>query len=96
MRIVAPLLLALVLFASGAVSRPASAQVGPPPNPKISPALLARMAANATAMQAVIVEMEHAVAPFSGAVNVQRAQAALALLSLYGRPVGGLSNGKRK
>jgi serine protease AprX len=90
MRKLSPLLLALALLASNgfAPTAPVGAQI---PNPKISPALLARMASNPLAMQPVILEMERASAPFVGAVNVQRAQAALNLLSLHGDAVGALS-----
>ncbi len=91
MRIVAPLLLAFALLVSSAAPAPVGAQVGPPPNPKISPALLVKMAANALARQPIILEMEHAAAPFSGSVNVQRTQAALALLGQFGTAVGGLA-----
>ncbi len=90
MRIVAPLFLSLALLAFSGPA-PAGAQVGPPPNPKISPALLNRMAANATAKLPVILEMTPPVAPFSAGANVQRAQAALNLLGIYGQAVGGLA-----
>ncbi|HEY3060636.1 MAG TPA: S8 family peptidase, partial [Chloroflexota bacterium] len=84
-----PPLFALVLLLATLGPATVRAQILPP-NPKISPALLTRMASNALALQPVIVEMEGAAPPFSGLVNVQRAQLALNLLTIYGQAVGGL------
>jgi serine protease AprX len=49
------------------------------------------MTANPLALEPVVLEMEHATAPFVGAVNAQRAQAAVALLAQYGTVVGPLA-----
>jgi len=91
MRVPPALLLALALFMASAGPGPVvRAQVLPLPTSKIAPTLLSRMASNALALQPVIVEMEHASAPFSGAVNGLLAQQALALLNLNGQAAGGL------
>src|SRR5437667_8797710 len=58
---------------------------------KIDPALRALMQANPQALLPVIVEMQHPVAPFVSAPNVDRARGALDLLRQYGIPVAALS-----
>ena len=58
---------------------------------KIDPALRDLMQANPQALLPVIVEMEHPVAPFVGAPNVDRALTALDLLRQSGISVAGLS-----
>jgi serine protease AprX len=58
---------------------------------KIDPALRDLMQANPLALQPVIVEMQHPLAPFVGAPNVDRALGALDLLRQYGTPVAALS-----
>ena len=90
MRVPPALLLALALFVASAGPGSVRAQILPPPTAKIAPTLLSRMASNALALQPVIVEMAPAPAPFSGAVNAQLAQQAVALLNVYGQPAGGL------
>ena len=61
------------------------------PDEKIDPALRVRMQADPLAVLPVIVEMQHATAPFSPAPNLDRANAGLDLLRQYGTPVGSLS-----
>src|SRR5262249_47032228 len=90
MRKHAPLLLALALLVSSVGPGIARAQVNPP-NPKIAPSLAARIAANPLAVQPIILEMQPAAVPFGSHANVDRATAALALLSTYGQAVGGLA-----
>ena len=58
---------------------------------KIDPALQTRMQANPLALLPIIVEMEPATAPTTGAANVARANEAMDLLRLYGTPVAGLA-----
>jgi len=58
---------------------------------KIDPALRDLMQANPQALLPVIVEMQHPLAPFVAAPNVDRTQAALDLLRQYGIPVAALS-----
>jgi len=58
---------------------------------KIDPALLALMQADPQKLLPVIVEMQQALPPFSGAPNVDRALEALDLLRLDGVPVAALS-----
>src|SRR3954463_10927364 len=87
MRKLTPLVLALVLLASGLGPTSASAQLSPPAS-KIAPSLAARIAANPLALEAIILEMQPAASPSGSAGNLARAQAALALLSTYGQPVG--------
>jgi len=57
---------------------------------KIDPALWARMQAHPLSLLPIIVEMESAPAPATGASNVDRANAAMDLLRLYGTAVAGL------
>jgi subtilisin family serine protease len=90
MRTLSPLLLALVLFVASAGPVTVGAQAGPPNNSKIDPTLLSRMAANAAALQPIVLEMERASVPFSAPVNAQRAQQALSMISTYGQAVGAL------
>jgi serine protease AprX len=97
-----PGICALVAFALVlAPASPLRAQLlAPPPPPapvqssvedKVDPALRDLMAAAPQKLLPVIVEMQHPVAPFVGAPNVDRAQAALDLLRQYGTPVAALS-----
>ena len=58
---------------------------------KIDPALQTRMQANPLSLLPIIVEMEPATAPTTGAGNVNRANEAMDLLRLYGTPVAGLA-----
>jgi len=58
---------------------------------QIDPDLLARMTANPLRLLPVIVEMRPAAPPFPIRPNEERAQRALALLTLYGQPIGGLA-----
>jgi serine protease AprX len=58
---------------------------------KIDPALRVRMQAHPLSLLPIIVEMESATAPTTGAANVNRATEAMDLLRLYGTPVAGLA-----
>ncbi|HEV7666873.1 MAG TPA: S8 family peptidase [Chloroflexota bacterium] len=94
MRFVAPLVaLALLALAVLPSATPANAEFFAAPaqgNLKIAPPLLARMTADPLALEAVIVEMDHAVAPFGEQPNAQLARQALALIAQQGQPVGAL------
>jgi serine protease AprX len=75
------------------VPPPALVPAAPPAGiaDKIDPALRDLMAADPQKLLPVIVEMQHPLAPFGGAPNVDRALAALDLLRQNGIPVAALS-----
>jgi serine protease AprX len=81
--------LATLLLAVVPISPTARAESGL--QNKIDPALQTRMQANPLALLPIIVEMEPATGPTTGAANVDRANAAMDLLRLYGTPVAGLA-----
>ncbi|HEY3080571.1 MAG TPA: S8 family peptidase [Chloroflexota bacterium] len=81
------LLLAFGLHVPGSIGGVAPAQGA---GSKIAPALQQRMLAEPLRMLPIIVEMEYPQSPFVVRPNVRRAQEALDLLRLYGRPVAGL------
>src|SRR5947209_10138596 len=78
--------LVLVLVAPGPAARAESALPD-----KVDPALRTLMQERPLSLLPVIVEMQEAAPPFVGAANVNRANAALDLLRLYGTPVAGLA-----
>ena len=83
-------LVALTLLALVFAPAPPQARAESIPS-KISPALLARMQADPLKLLPVIVEMQAPAFPFTTAPNVARANEALDLLRVNGRPVGALS-----
>jgi subtilisin family serine protease len=94
MRIVASLVLALsLLLPMPGTSRGLSARVASASTDveKIDPELRYRMAAEPLRLLPVIVEMSPLAPPFLAYPNALLAQRGLALLTQYGRPVGGLA-----
>src|SRR5918911_4832407 len=82
MRLYFPLLLALALLGQGLQAAPPSAHAETASvTSKIAPALLARMTADPTRLEPVIVEMEHAAAAFGAQPGAQLAQQALTLIT---------------
>jgi serine protease AprX len=69
---------------------PITTACGPAPG-RIDPALLQQMATDRARPLPIIVEMAPPRPPFASGVNQQLAQRALALLQLYGQPVGALA-----
>ena len=82
---------ALLVLAQSLASPASPAHAETLPQEKIDPALLSRMQADPLAVLPVIVEMQHAATPFTGAPNLGRANAGLDLLRQHGTAVGALS-----